>query len=178
MPAILTHGIPMRFWNRREDREETVYLSTRRSGQEGHRLIGLRREYGAREARIRTIGRDLQLITVAVRDDMPVEQLRKAAAEQDALVEQLRGVEESMESIAVQLAHAALADCHGEDEAERIMDCLCDRQIHQTVRMLELGEEPKDFFDGRGTRSSVPGTGPDAGTSVGSSSVPATAPAT
>ena len=178
MPAIMTHGIPMRFWNHREDREETVYLSTRRSGKTGQELLGLRHQYNACDARLRRIGRDMRLVSVAVRDDMPIENLREAADQQDNLQEQLLGVESSLDAIAQQIVRAALADCHGADEAVRILDCLSDRQIHQAVRMMEIGEEPKDFFDGRGTRPSAPGTGPAGAGSGGCSSRPATAAAT
>lgn len=174
MPAIMTHGIPMRFWNHREDREETVYLSTRRSGEAGQELRSLRHQYNACEARMRKIGRDMRLVTVGVRDDMPIEKLREAAAEQDNLQAQLLSVELSLDEIAHQLVRKALADCHGPDEAVRILDCLSDRQLHQAVRMLEIGEEPQDFFDGRGTRPSAPGTGRPGATSGGSSLRPAT----
>lgn len=178
MPAIMTHGIPMRFWNHREDREETVYLSTRRSGETGLQLAQLRDVYGQHETRMRQVGRDMRLLTLAVRDDMPIENLREAADQQDHLADELRGAERAMNATAEQLVRAALADCHGDDEATRILDCLSDRQIHQAVRMLEIGEEPKDFFDGRVTRPSAPGTGRPGATSGGSSPRPDTAAAT
>lgn len=178
MPAIMTHGIPMRFWNHREDREETVYLSTRRSGEAGKHLAFLRLGYAAHDTRLRQVGRDMRLLTLGLRDDMPIDKLQEAAAQQDRLNDELRAVERALNKTAEDIVREALADCHGADEATRILDCLSDRQIHQAVRMLEIGEEPKDFFDGRGTRPSAPGTGRPGATSGGSSPRPDTPEAT
>lgn len=178
MPAIMTNGVPMRFWNHREDREETAYLSTRRAGQDGLALRHHRGVYNEAESRLQRLGRDMRLVSLTVRDDMPLDELRAAAARQDDLSAELRVAEAALIEAADTLVRVALTDCHGEDEAARIMDCLCDRQVLQAVRMLEIGEEPKDFFDGRGTRPSAPGTGRVAATSGASSPRPATAPAT
>ena len=177
MPAIMTHGIPMRFWNHREEREETVYLATLRSGAGGQRLRELRREHDRLATRVRRGGRDLPLISAAIREDMTPEKLRDSATEQDVLVDELRTLDNSLQETAADLVKSALTLCHGADEAERVLDCLSDRQVEQAVRMLDLGCEPADFFDGRAIRSTAPGTGPGGATSGGCSSRPATAAA-
>ncbi|MDD5705434.1 MAG: hypothetical protein PHR35_05880 [Kiritimatiellae bacterium] len=178
MPAIMTHGIPMRFWNHREEREETVYLATLRSGPIGKDLRDRRRRHAQLAGQARRVGRDMQLVAASLRDDTPANELRNLATEQDALMTELRDIERELLETAEQIVAQALELCHGPDEATRIMDCLCDRQIEQAVRMLDLGEAPADFFDGRGTRSNAPGTGPAAATSGASSLKPATAGAT
>jgi hypothetical protein len=178
--AITTtaNGVPMRFFNQRLQDEETVYLATTRTGELGEKLRAARGAWHDAQEKIRRVLRDAVLLSQGVSDATPVETLRELAARQDLLNAEAARLGTVAEEAAELHAMLALEACHGADEARRIMDCLTDRQVQQCIRLVELGEEPADFFDGRAIRPSGAGTGLAAVTSGGTSLPPGTGAAT
>lgn len=169
------NGIPLRIW--RDAAWETVYLSTRRSGETGCAIAQARAEFraqsrlAAREAKLAAI------VGAAARDDDPLERLMELSARQDQHMADHERLDQAAMDAAREAARLALADCHGADEAARILDCLSDGHLRRIMRVLDVGEAPDDFFGHRGTPPSASGTGRAAATTA-ASSPPSAAPST
>lgn len=158
----------------RDDKPETVYLSTVRTGMEGEAIATAKRECrAAKLAQAQMLPRVAFVTDKAERvpKDAPdrTEQLGALASEQDALIELLGAAQDREERAALAVTRLALEANYGAKEAARILDCMTDRQIGQCVGILETGETPADFFPSRATRPSGNGLTPGAGGSTGSS---------
>lgn len=167
-------GIPVEI--DRSGKDETVYLSTRRSGERGQALRQAIRNYRDAERAAAKLQARMGLITLSV-SKIPDDAagfdaaLGKLADEMDRLSDQAAAAKDAALEQAAAAVALALEDNHGDDAAE-IMDCLTDRQIIQMIGIIETGETPEDFFPSRATRPSASTISPSAGAPGAHSSKP------
>lgn len=172
-------GIPVSI--ERDGKDETIYLSTRRSGENGNAMHAAMKTYREQHLFEARLSARMGLITISVGKipddaDSFVEKLRGLAEDMDTLAKQAAGAREAKADAALEVVRLALLDNHGPD-TEAIMDCLTDKQIEQMVGIIQTGETPADFFPSRATRPSASTTTPAAAAPGAHSSKPgSTAP--
>jgi hypothetical protein len=154
------NGIPLSI--RRGGQLETVYLSTRRSGERGAKMSQAKREYRVAQRRCAHCLQETALIArkaeaLAARGEPCEGELDRLALSQDQAAAAAQAAAEGALAHATELVRLSLAECHGAD-AEAIMDCLTDRQLHQCVGIIETGDLPEDFFPSRATPPSASDT--------------------
>ena len=139
------NGIPVRIY--RDQGVETIYLSTRRSGEQGEEMKRLKRDVHQHQldataalTLIATVGKKIDDDTVTV------EETKTIIEQQTELAIKAREHNEAMLEAAEKLLRCSLAVNYPPDEVNRIVDSLSDRQIRSAVTAIETGEEPKDFF--------------------------------
>lgn len=165
---------------RRDGGTETVYLSTRRSGDVGLKMQHLKRDYRTAQRRTAHAFQEVALVAskanALAATGKPCEaELERLALQQDQAGAVAQDSANGALEHATDLARLALRECHGED-AERILDCLTDRQIHQCVGIIETGDVPADFFPLSATPPSASGT-PPPGDAATAPSSPTASPA-
>lgn len=165
------NGIPIRI--RRDGEQETVYLSTARSGEAGETIRQAKHAAGAAmravfatETQISIL---LQKADRADKNGAPIEDVEKLAAEMTALAESAAAAREAALAACEKLWLACLWPNHGPDSVG-ILDCLGDAQARAILKIIEIAEEPKDFFPLNAPPPSASSTGPGAGSTSGSSS--------
>lgn len=168
-------GIPVQI--SRDGKDETIYLSTRRSGVKGGELRDAKRAYRQARLEIARLTTKMSLIAIRV-NKIPDEanhlaaDLEKLCADMDQLTVGLDAARQAVQDAAEHVVSLAIEDNHG-DETAAILDCLTDAQIEALVGVLESGEAPADFFPSRATRPSASATTPPAAGPGASSSRPA-----
>jgi len=164
------NGIPMRIM--RDGGQETVYLSTARTGELGAALCAAKAK--CRAASLRQIAVEKQVVLAAGRAEglaSDAEALEKLSAEQDVLLEKIAALRAERLVLAQELAQLALEPNHGAD-TKAILDAMTDPQILKVADAMDLGAEPKDFFLSPEPPKSGSGTAPVGGGTAGSSSTP------
>ena len=139
----------------RDHNEETIYLSTRRSGARGAEIASLKKELHIKESQVSMILAKIQGIIVKAQaiDNGKIElgKLDDLFAEQSQLIEKSGALANEILALAEKIVSEALLENYGPEETPRILDCLSDKQVRMCVTAIELGEEPKDFFQSRAT---------------------------
>lgn len=179
-------GIPVSIV--RDGKDETIYLSTRRSGPAGQAMRDAKRRYNDACLQIAKGTTKLSLLMVRVKqipddaDPASPEELRRAGrlaedlqalcADADKISDELQSARQAVQDAAEDLIGLAIRDNHG-PETEAILDCLSDAQIQTLVKVIESGEPPEDFFIYRATPPSASTILPSAGAPGAPSSKPA-----
>lgn len=164
---------------RPDDTEETVYLSTRRSGESGAELQEARRRYRGARLKAAKAATRLGLIMARVREldegaGMAAD-LLTLCDESERLTDVIHEAQCEAQDAAEAAARIALEENHGPD-AIRILDGLSDAQITGLMTALETGEAPADFFPCPATRrrpSSITPGGAPAGANSSKPALPA-----
>lgn len=161
------NGVPVRIW--RNGQKETIFLSTRRSGESGARMKAckgryrmLRTEEGRLAARIGQLMMRAKQIDSAGADCTAG--LEAILEEQIKLASAMAEAKTEATNVAEELVRLSLAENYGEAGlVDALMDVMSDRQLEQALNAIELGEEPDGFFLDRGTPPSASTTGPSGG---------------
>jgi hypothetical protein len=168
-------GIPIQII--RDGKDETIYLSTRRSGVKGGELRDAKRAYRQARLEIARLTTKMSLIAVRVNKipdeaDHLAADLEKLCDDMDKLTIGLDSARQAVQDAAEHVISLAIEDNHGQETAS-ILDCLTDSQIEALVSVLETGETPADFFPSRATQPSAKDTTPPAAGPGASSPKPA-----
>ena len=159
------NGIPMQI--RRDGTVETVYLSTRRSGEPGRKMAERKKEYHLAQRQCAASLQEVALIArkaeALASTGNPCEQdLDRLALQQGHVSAVAQDCADAALGAAQDLTLMSLKECHGAD-AEKILDCLTDRQLHQCVGIIETGDLPEDFFPKSAIQPSASSTLPPGG---------------
>lgn len=148
------NGVRVRIY--RDDNEETIYLSTRRSGEEGASLQALRRALRDKELKLSTMASRVQLLAAKAEkfEGADLQVLDAIVADQENALQQIAALSDEIKLTTVKVVRASLKPNYGE-ETEKIIDAMSDRQLRSCVTAIETGEEPKDFFQLRATPPSA-----------------------
>jgi len=168
-------GIPVNII--RNGKDETIYLSTRRSGVIGQAMRDAKRRYNTACLQIAKNTTKLNLLMVRVQKipdeaDHLAGDLQTLCADADKISDALQVARETAQEAAEELITAAIGDNHG-PETEAILDCLSDAQIQTLVKVIESGEPPEDFFQYRAIPPSANSISPSADAPGAPSSTPA-----
>lgn len=148
------NGIPVRI--HRDQGFETIYFSTRRSGEHGAEMKRLKREVHQRQLDATASLTLIATISKKIDEDaVSIEEAQKVITQQIELAAKAREHSEAMLEAAEKLVRLSLSANYPAEEVDKIVDSLSDRQIRSAITAIETGEEPKDFFQPRATPPSV-----------------------
>ena len=137
-------GIPIEI--ERNGKTEKIYLSTRRSGPAGQKMVEARNI--ARRERLNSARLATQLSILMARvEKMPDDdaKLQAIARDADNLVNAVGKAAQAAKDATELAVRLAIEDNHGL-ETEKILDGLSDKDIEQMLTTLETGAMPEDFF--------------------------------
>lgn len=157
------NGVPLRIW--RDGAFETVYLGTIRAGALAEKLRKLKSTYylaaDEETAQLKLVA----MLPRAAKEESTAEELIALSVRQDDAIRKSRECHDAAVLCAEEIVRISLTICHGEDEADAIMDCLNDQQILKCIAIMAGGEQPADFFGSRDIDTPPGGNGtgqPDA----------------
>ena len=146
------NGIPVTI--QRNGVEETVYLSTRRSGKAGESMKNHKRAFHHANVNVsKAMNRVVMIMTKAEKVDPATDSytdaLERLSAEQETAVDAAEVLKQEVFGEALHLVRLSLTENHGATDTVEIMDCLTDKQVVQLVTVIETGDTPEDFFPSR-----------------------------
>lgn len=163
-------GIPYRIVRHGEagPEDKVFFLATRRSGEAGAAMKKAKREFQKQELATAQAAHKYAAAERAEEKD-PVEGVPHGAREEKLCkhLEEIRAASQAADDAAEHLVLLSLTENYGRENAEAILDQLCDADIRKMLSVIETGELPKDFFGSSGqppkpTSISQPGGSPPA----------------
>ena len=167
------NGVPVKIL--RNGEQETIYLSTRRSGDAGNKLRVAKRRYHKAEARVAKLASSMIIISdkadalIAEGKSLADGTLEELYARHEKVLDEMHDAKDKALELAEEVVRLALKENYGK-KSDEIMDCLTDRQLAQCVGIIETGQTPADFFQSPDTQPSESGMSPTGDTTSGSSS--------
>lgn len=157
-PTGPINGVPVRIV--RDGADETVHLSTRRSGDAGAGMRSAHRQI--EECAARALQIQAELTALAALAEKPDTDLAKLTATNTRLIGELQELRAQQRDARETLIRLSLAANYGADEAARILDCFTLRDIEAACIAWETGDQPEGFFAGRrhATQHGESGTSP------------------
>ena len=151
--------------------EKTIYLSTRRSGESGMQMSEARKAYRRfQNQSVRAAHRCMFLSRQVSETATDSSDYARLVKETDDAMAEAATAEEGAVTEAERLIRISLTENYGEKTAADILDVCSDDDLHAMAKTLQMGEQPKDFFQKataqqKSTPTLPPGATPSASSS-------------
>lgn len=166
-------GIPYRLVRQADEKgtiDKVLYLSTRRSGQDGQVMTDAKREFRKQRREIAKVFSRFEALDRKLKSLPPMDpDYDKTMDARERALDKYAKAEEAAQVAAEKIVKASLRLNYG-DKANEMMDQLTNADVINMVDTLEMGEQPEVFFRSDDPRSKRKATSPQGDGSVGSSS--------